>query len=65
MIANMSQTIYLADQLVNDAKSVAELFGRSTEAQIAYWAQLGRAVDAVLDNAQVASLLQATARTKQ
>jgi hypothetical protein len=45
----MGQPVRLSDGLVQDARVVGEVAERSIAGQIEYWAQLGRAIDSVLD----------------
>jgi hypothetical protein len=44
----MSQPVKLSDALVLDARLTAEAAERSIAGQIEYWAQLGRAIDPLL-----------------
>jgi len=59
----MSQPVKLSDELVLDARLTAELAERSIAGQIEYWAQLGRALEPLLQGAQALALRRAgTAR---
>ena len=44
----MSQAVKLSDELVLDARQIAEDTERSISGQIEFWAQLGRAIEPVL-----------------
>ncbi len=57
----MSQPVKLSDEIVLDARLTAEIAERSIAGQIEYWAQLGRAVEPLLQGAQVLALLRAGA----
>jgi hypothetical protein len=57
----MSQPVKLSDQLVLDARLTADVATRSIAGQIEFWAQLGRAVDFLLDGARVLALIRAGA----
>jgi hypothetical protein len=52
----MSQPVKLSDVLVLDARLIAEVEERSIAGQIEYWANLGRAVDPLLQGAQALAL---------
>ena len=45
----MSSVVKLSDELVSDARGVAQLTNRSMAGQISYWAALGKAVDLCID----------------
>ena len=57
----MSQPVELSDELVLDARLTAEAAERSIAGQIEFWAQLGRAVEPLLDGARVLALRRAGA----
>ena len=57
----MSQPVKLSDELVLDARLTAELAERSIAGQIEYWAQLGRAIEPLLQGAQALALRRAGA----
>src|SRR5262249_47973368 len=48
----MSQTIELSDEIVGDAQRSAELAQRTVASQIEFWAQLGRAIEPLLDSSR-------------
>ena len=54
----MSQPITLSDELIGDARRTAEIAKRSVEGQIEFWAQLGRAIEPLLDGARALALRQ-------
>jgi len=55
----MSQPVKLSDELVLDARLTAEVAERSIAGQIEYWAQLGRALEPILQGAQALALRRA------
>lgn len=57
----MSQPVKLSDDLVLDARVIAQVAERSIAGQIEYWAQLGRAIEPLLKGAQVLALRRAGA----
>jgi hypothetical protein len=57
----MSQPVKLSDELVRDARLTAEIAERSIAGQIEFWAQLGRAIEPVLQGAQALALRRAGA----
>jgi len=57
----MSQPVKLSDELVLDARLTAEIAERSIAGQIEYWAQLGRAIEPLLQGAQALALRRAGA----
>ena len=57
----MSQPVKLSDELVLDARLIAEAAERSIAGQIEYWAQLGRAIEPLLQGAQALALRRAGA----
>jgi hypothetical protein len=57
----MSQPVKLSDELVLDARLTAEVAERSIAGQIEYWAQLGRAIEPLLQGTQALALRRAGA----
>lgn len=57
----MSQPVKLSDELVLDARLTAELSDRSIAGQIEFWAQLGRAIEPLLEGSRVLALKQSGA----
>ena len=57
----MSQPVKLSDELVLDARLTAKIAERSIAGQIEYWAQLGRAIEPLLQGAQALALRRAGA----
>jgi hypothetical protein len=57
----MSQPVKLSETMVLDARLTAELTERSIAGQIEYWANLGRAIEKVLEGAQVLALCRSAA----
>jgi hypothetical protein len=55
----MSQPVKLSDDLVLDARLVGELLERSIAGQIEFWAQLGRAVEPLLQGTTAMALRKA------
>jgi hypothetical protein len=60
-MAGMSQPVKLSDELVLDARLTAEVAERSIAGQIEFWAQLGRAIEPLLDGARALALRRAGA----
>jgi hypothetical protein len=59
----MSQPVKLSDVLVLDARLIGEVAERSIAGQIEYWANLGRAIEPLLQGTQALALCKkATAR---
>ena len=52
----MSQPVKLSDALVLDARLAGEALERSIAGQVEFWARLGRAVEPLLQGAQVLAL---------
>ena len=52
----MGQPVKLSDELVLDARRTSEIAERSIAGQIEYWAQLGRAIEPLLQGAQALAL---------
>ena len=57
----MSQPVKLSDKLVLDARVTAEIAERSIAGQIEFWAQLGRAIEPIIEGAQALALRKAGA----
>jgi hypothetical protein len=57
----MSQPVKLSDEIVGDARRTAALAERSIAGQIEFWAQLGRAIEPLLDGARALALRRAGA----
>lgn len=55
----MSQPVKLSDDVVLDARIIAELTERSIAGQIEFWASLGRALEPLLSGAQALALQRA------
>ncbi len=53
---NMSQPVKLSDGVVLDARLTGEVAERSIAGQIEYWANLGRAVEQLIEGAQALAL---------
>lgn len=57
----MSQPVKISDELLLDARLTAEISERSIAGQIEFWAQLGRAVEPLLEGSQAMALRRAGA----
>jgi len=57
----MSQPVKLSDEIVLDARRIADIAERSIAGQIEFWAQLGRAIEPLLDGARALALRRAGA----
>jgi len=57
----MSQPVKISDELLLDARLIAEVAERSIAGQIEFWAQLGRAIEPLLDGARAMALRRAGA----
>ncbi len=57
----MSQPVKISDELILDARLTAELAGRSVAGQIEFWAQLGRAIEPLLEGTRALALRRAGA----
>lgn len=55
----MSQPVKLSDALVLDARIVGDVAERSIAGQIEFWANLGRAIEPVIDGARALALARA------
>jgi hypothetical protein len=52
----MSQPVKLSDDLILDARLTAEIAERSIAGQIEFWAQLGRAIEPLLEGSRALAL---------
>lgn len=52
----MSQPVNLSDELILDARQTAEIAERSISGQIEFWAQLGRAIEPLLEGSRALAL---------
>jgi hypothetical protein len=57
----MSQPVKISEELLLDARLTAHIAERSVEEQIEFWAQLGRAIEPLLEGALALALRQAGA----
>jgi hypothetical protein len=57
----MSQPVQLSDELILDARLTAEIAERSIAGQIEFWAQLGRAIEPLLEGSRALALRRAGA----
>ena len=57
----MSQPVKLSETIVLDARVTGELTERSIAGQIEYWANIGRAIEKVLQGAQLLALCRSAA----
>ncbi|MGZ3432911.1 MAG: TA system antitoxin ParD family protein [Isosphaeraceae bacterium] len=57
----MSQPVKISDELILDARLTAEIAERSIAGQIEFWAQLGRAIEPLLEGSRSLALRQAVA----
>lgn len=55
----MSQPVKLSDDLILDARLTGKIVHRSIAGQIEFWAQLGRAIEPLLDGPHVVALQKA------
>ena len=55
----MSQPVKISDELLLDARLTAEITERSIAGQIEFWAQLGRAIEPLLEGSQAMALRRA------
>lgn len=58
-LQRMSQPVKISDELILDARLTAEIAERSIAGQIEFWAQLGRAIEPLLDGARALALRRA------
>ncbi|MGZ3415438.1 MAG: TA system antitoxin ParD family protein [Isosphaeraceae bacterium] len=54
----MSQPVKISDELILDARLTAEIAERSIAGQIEFWAQLGRAIEPLLEGSRALALRQ-------
>lgn len=52
----MSQPVRLSDELVVDARRIAEVSARSIAGQIEFWADLGRAIEPLIEGSRALAL---------
>jgi hypothetical protein len=52
----MSQPVEISDELILDARLTAEIAERSIAGQIEFWAQLGRAIEPLLEGSRALAL---------
>lgn len=57
----MSQPVKLSDEIVLDARLIGEIAQRSIAGQIEFWAQLGRAIEPLLEGTRALALRRAAA----
>src|SRR5262249_49934254 len=57
----MSQPVKISDELLLDARLTAEIMERSIAGQIEFWAQLGRAIEPLLEGSRALALRRAGA----
>ncbi len=57
----MSQPVKISDELILDARLIAEIAERSIAGQIEFWAQLGRAIEPLLEGSRALALRRAGA----
>jgi hypothetical protein len=57
----MSQPVKISDELLLDARLTAEIAQRSIAGQIEFWAQLGRAIEPLLEGSRALALRRAGA----
>ena len=55
----MSQSVKISDELILDARRTAEIAERSIAGQIEFWAQLGRAIEPLLEGSRALALRKA------
>jgi hypothetical protein len=55
----MSQPVKISDELIRDARLTAKIADRSIAGQIEFWAQLGRAIEPLLDGSRALALRRA------
>jgi hypothetical protein len=55
----MSQPVNISDELIGDARLIAEIAERSIAGQIEFWAQLGRAIEPLLEGSRALALRRA------
>jgi hypothetical protein len=57
----MSQPVKISDELIGDARLIAKIAERSIAGQIEFWAQLGRAIEPLLEGSRALALRRAGA----
>jgi hypothetical protein len=57
----MGQPVKISDELILDARLTAEIAERSIAGQIEFWAQLGRAIEPLLEGSRALALRRAGA----
>jgi len=57
----MSQPVKISDELILDGRLIAEVAERSIAGQIEFWAQLGRAIEPLLEGSRALALRRAGA----
>jgi hypothetical protein len=57
----MSQPVKISDELIRDARQIAKVAERSIAGQIEFWAQLGRAIEPLLEGSRALALRRAGA----
>src|SRR5262245_38845934 len=57
----MSQPVKISDELILDARLTGEIAERSIAGQIEFWAQLGRAIEPLLEGSRALALRRAGA----
>ena len=55
----MGQPVKISDELILDARLTAEVADRSIAGQIEFWAQLGRAIEPLLEGSRALALRRA------
>src|SRR6478752_7380712 len=55
----MSQPVKISDELILDARRTAKIAERSIAGQIEFWAQLGRAIEPLLEGSRALALRKA------
>src|SRR4051794_30765902 len=55
----MSRPVKISDELMLDARTTAEIAERSISGQIEFWAQLGRAIEPLLEGSRALALRRA------
>src|SRR5580700_2419773 len=58
---SMSQPVKISDELISDARLTAKIAQRSIAGQIEFWAQLGRAIEPLLEGSRALALRRAGA----
>jgi len=58
LIVRLSQPVKISDELLLDARVISKLNERSIAGQVEFWAQLGRAIEPLLQGAHAMALKQ-------